>query len=128
MKHNKNKGIGLIWVVAILAMIPVILAVLSANTLQLINETGQQIASAEADNLLLSASSWASANSACIINSPENHIITPDLSILNIPDSISRIKVCSKSADQAEIHISVEVHHPKGAWRLEKTLWITLSQ
>jgi hypothetical protein len=124
MKTKKNKGLGLIWIVAVLAMIPVILAVLSTSTIQLMHETQRQLSAAQADNLMLSAANWANANAAQILNTQEKKVITPDLSALNIPNSTCRIEVLSKADSRAEIHIFAEVYHLKQACRLEKTLQI----
>lgn len=128
MKPNKHRGLGMLWVVAILAMIPVILAILSVSTVQLSQDTRMQSASAQADNLMYSAISWAQANQERIVQAPKKQIITPDLSELKIPGSVCRITVESTGDKQTELIIYAEVHQPKAVVRLEQSHIITHSQ
>ncbi len=118
----------MLWVVAILAMIPVILAILSVSTVQLSQDTRMQSASAQADNLMYSAISWAQANQERIVQAPKKQIITPDLSELKIPGSVRRITVESTRDKQTELIIYAEVHQPKAVVRLEQSHIITHSQ
>lgn len=128
MRPKKHRGLGMLWVVAILAMIPVILAILSVSTVQLSQDTRMQSASAQADNLMYSAISWAQANQERIVQAPKKQTITPDLSELKIPGSVCRITVESTGDKQTELIIYAEVHQPKAVVRLEQSHIITHSQ